>query len=118
MVQDAFERAMRQADFFQEVAEPRAWLRTVVVRLAVSRLRRRAVWERVRGLLSPPSDGVPALELRVALRRLPPRQRGAIVLRYWFGADTQEIAAATGLRPGSVARTLARAREALRRELG
>jgi len=41
VVHEAFERAMRERDFFERVREPKAWLRTVVARLALGRLRRR-----------------------------------------------------------------------------
>ena len=108
---------MRQERFFDTVEQPVAWLRTVTVRLAVSRLRRRAVWERVRLRVPAPSDGMPDRELYDALRRLPPIQRGALVLRYFFDADYREIARTLGLRESSVGRTLTRARDALRKEL-
>jgi RNA polymerase sigma factor (sigma-70 family) len=51
------------------------------------------------------------------LKTLPPSQRGAIVLRYYFGADYSEIATALSLRENSVSKTLTRARDSLRREL-
>src|SRR3972149_4045375 len=43
VVQDAFERAMREPDFFGRVREPLAWLRTVSTRVALGRLRRRGL---------------------------------------------------------------------------
>lgn len=116
LVQEAFERAMRQPDFFAAVHQPLAWLRQVTVRLGISRLRRRALTERVLPLLvSRPSEPDPTV--RWALRRLPPTQRGAIVLRYYFRADYQEIAATLGLSEASVGKILTRARAALRRDL-
>ncbi|TMC48934.1 MAG: sigma-70 family RNA polymerase sigma factor [Chloroflexi bacterium] len=116
VVQDAFERGMRTEHFFDEVREPFPWLRQVVVRLALSRLRRRALWERARLLL----DGHQASaypDIAWALRRLAPTQRGAVVLRYYFRADYAEIAETLGLSQASVAKTLARAKAALRRDL-
>src|SRR5207237_9673490 len=47
-VQEAFERAMRSRNFFDEVREPVAWLRTVCARQALGRLRRRRGSEPVR----------------------------------------------------------------------
>ena len=41
VVQEAFERAMRENDFFERIHEPMAWLRTVTARIALGRLRRR-----------------------------------------------------------------------------
>ena len=116
VVQDAFERAMRQANFFDEVREPLAWLRRVVMRLAISRLRRREVWERIRLLLDqhePKSDP----DLETAIKRLPATQRGAVVLRYYFDAEYSEIASALGMSEASVSTTLSRARAALRKDL-
>jgi RNA polymerase sigma-70 factor (ECF subfamily) len=118
VVQDAFERGMRDERFFERVEEPGAWLRTVAVRLAVSRLRRRAVLERIRLRAPRPANGLPDPELAEAVRALPPSQRGAIVLRYFFGAEYAEIARALGMSEKSVGATLTRARAALRRELG
>ena len=117
VVQDAFERGMRERHFFDLVREPAAWLRTVTVRLSVSRLRRRNVLERIHLRAPAPSNGVPDPELHEALRSLSTSQRGAIVLRYFFGSDYAEIARALGMSEKSVGATLTRARAALRREL-
>jgi RNA polymerase sigma factor (sigma-70 family) len=118
VVQDAFERAIRDRDFFTTVREPEAWLRTAVVRLAVSRLRRRQVWQRIRAALVPePPHADVRVDLRRAIDRLGPTQRGAIVLRYYFDASHAEIAQAIGVSEASVGRILARAKETLRRDL-
>src|SRR3989337_2068092 len=63
VVQDAFERAMREPDFFGRVRDPLAWLRTVSTRVALARLRRRALWDKAqelvgRGHHAPTSDDV------------------------------------------------------------
>jgi RNA polymerase sigma factor (sigma-70 family) len=119
IVQDAFERAMRQPNFLDEVVQPVAWLRRVVVRLAVSRLRRRAVWERIFPLLER-HDAVKTSidpDLEAAIRKLPPQQRGAIVLRYYFDADYAEIGATLGLSEASIGKTLSRARALLKEDL-
>jgi RNA polymerase sigma-70 factor (ECF subfamily) len=117
VVQEAFERGIRDEGFFEKVSQPVAWLRAVTIRLAISRLRRRAVWERIRLRLPQAADGMPDPDLHDALRRLSPTHRGALVLRYFFGADYSEIAQATGLSQNSVGQILSRARAALRREL-
>lgn len=118
-MQDAFERAMREARFFDEVREPAAWLRTVATRLAISRARRRAVWGRILPRLREPEVSYdPAiLDLRRALEALPPQQRAAVVLRYYVGADYEEIADAVGLAPSSVGPLLSRIRSKLREAL-
>lgn len=116
VVQDAFEQAMKVTDFFDEVRHPPAWLRQVAVRLAISRLRRRALSERILSFLAArPSEPDPQIEW--ALQRLPATQRGAVVLRYYFRADYAEIADALGLSEASVSKVLSRARAALRKDL-
>jgi RNA polymerase sigma-70 factor, ECF subfamily len=119
IVQDAFERAMRQERFLEEVRLPQAWLRRVVVRLAVSKMRRRALWERVFPLLAREDATEASIDpdLETAIRKLPPQQRGAIVLRYYFDADYAEIAATLGLSEASISKTLSRARAVLREDL-
>jgi len=119
VVQDAFERAMREPDFFGRVHEPVAWLRTVSTRVALARLRRRALWERAKGLVgrgdseaAPPSG-----DLADAVRRLPPKQRAAVVMRYYQDAPYSEIAAALDMDVASLGPLLSRARAALREAL-
>ena len=119
LVQDAFERAMRQRQFFEDVREPRAWLRTALARLAISRMRRRAVWERIRPRRVPAiSDPDPeCIDLRRALLLLPPSQRTAIVLHHYQGASYAEVAEALNMETSSVGKLLTRARRALRDQL-
>jgi RNA polymerase sigma factor (sigma-70 family) len=116
VVQDAFERAMREPDFFGRIQEPVAWLRTVATRAALGRLRRRALWEKAQRLISRQDHQVdPAHpDLASALARLPPKQRAAIVLRYYQDAPYAEIASALGVEQESVGPLLTRARAALR----
>lgn len=52
-----------------------------------------------------------------ALRRLPVRQRQAVVLRDWAGYETRHVASILGARESTVRVHLARGREALRRAL-
>ena len=53
-----------------------------------------------------------------AVRRLPHRQRAAVVLRYYEDLPEAEIAAALGCSVGTVKSQLAKARAALARVLG
>jgi RNA polymerase sigma factor (sigma-70 family) len=118
VVQEAFERAMREPEFFERVEEPMAWLRTVTARCALGRMRRRRVLERLR--LRPPSTGVEPWEradLAVALARLASRERVAVVLRYFAEASYEEIASALGIASSSVGPLLTRARVRLREHL-
>lgn len=115
LVQDAFERALRTPRFFANVREPRAWLRTTLVHLAVSRLRRHAVWERIRPRRATFVEGPDAetVDLRRALLRLRPEERAAIVMYHYYGAPYTEIAIALGAQPASIGKLLTRARRSL-----
>jgi RNA polymerase sigma factor (sigma-70 family) len=57
------------------------------------------------------------LSLEAMLRRLPPRQRAVLVLRYWCDLDVRATAEVLGISEGTVksasARGLAAVREAL-----
>jgi RNA polymerase sigma factor (sigma-70 family) len=57
----------------------------------------------------------PINELADVLRKLPERQRTAIVLKYYDGRTEQEIATLIGCRPGTVKSLLSRALHELRR---
>ncbi len=116
VVQDAFERAMREPAFFERVRDPVAWLRTVATRAALGRLRRRALWERARSLIgrADPRPDPRHADLVSALEGLPPKQRAAIVLRYYHSAPYAEIASALDVDAESVGPLLSRARAALR----
>jgi RNA polymerase sigma factor (sigma-70 family) len=54
----------------------------------------------------------------VALRRLPARQREAVMLRVLLDLDVETTAKQLGVAPGTVRAHLSRAMTALRRELG
>src|SRR5439155_22764565 len=101
VVQETFERAMRSRNFFDEVREPVAWLRTVCARQALGRLRRRRARERIRVRLTVVESSEPweQAELAIAMRRLPARDRVALVLRYYEAACLDEISVALGSAP-------------------
>jgi RNA polymerase sigma factor (sigma-70 family) len=116
VVQDAFERAMREPDFFGRVKDPVAWLRTVTARAALGRLRRRALWDKALSVIGR-SEREPdprSSDLVSAIARLPPKQRAAVVLRYYHNAPYSEIASAIDVDAESVGPLLTRARAALR----
>lgn len=52
-----------------------------------------------------------------AVRRLPPRQREVLVLRYWGDLSERQIAEAMGITEGTVKSTASRALDALERLL-
>ncbi|MFD3518725.1 SigE family RNA polymerase sigma factor [Streptomyces sp. NPDC058657] len=121
VVQEAFVRAWdRRASFLADGA-PEAWIRTVAMRLAVSRWRRTRKWlDLVRR--NPPQDRVagPSPEhtvLVAALRTLPEPQRQAIVLHHLCDLSVDQIAAETGTPAGTIKARLSRGRAALARHL-
>ncbi|GAA4095302.1 SigE family RNA polymerase sigma factor [Nonomuraea soli] len=99
---------------------PEAYARRTVVNAAISRSRRRRLIQEI--TFSRPPDTAAAeldLDLRDALieelRRLPPRMRAVLVLRYWEDRSESDTAALLGCSVGTVksqaARGLARMRE-------
>jgi RNA polymerase sigma-70 factor (sigma-E family) len=56
-------------------------------------------------------------QLLVAIRSLPPRQREALVLRYYLDLSEEEIARSMGIRPGTVKSATSRALAALGRRM-
>ena len=121
VVQEAFVRAWdRRGDFLADEA-PEAWIRTVAMRLAVSRWRRARRWlELVRR--TPPPESVPGPDpdhtaLVAALRQLPTAQRRVIVLHHLCDLSVERIASETGAPVGTVKARLFRGRAALAKHL-
>lgn len=116
IVQDAFVQLYQRWD---QVGEPRAFLRHAVISLCTSWVRR-TVHARSAPMTAPDEsvhDPDTALDIWSALSRLPPRQRAAIVLGYVDDVSERDIAHALGCRVGTVKSTLNRARQTLRSEL-
>jgi RNA polymerase sigma-70 factor (ECF subfamily) len=116
-VQEAFATAVRKRRTFRGEGPLEAWVWRIVLNGARSDVRRIApVAERVERALT---NGHPEhdAELRVALARLPERQRTAVFLRYYADLDYAAIGAALGIAEGTVAATLNAAHSALRSRL-
>ncbi len=128
IVQDALSRALPRWSRIASVEDPDAYVRRMVINARTSR------WRRLRGRETPvasPQDavadegaaapGVDVLErerLWRACQRLPEIQRTAVVLRYYEQWEYAEIAAATGVREGSVRSRVSRGLATLRADLG
>ena len=115
---DAF-RALRRGD---EPERPQAWLLTIAQNAARRRYRTRAgrpseVELDAEYLAAPDREGPSADDIRIALERLRPAQREALVLREIGGRSYVEIAAAMDMSVPAVETLLFRARRALRIEL-
>jgi RNA polymerase sigma-70 factor (sigma-E family) len=99
LVQDAF---VRVHDRWAAAEHPQAYLRAAVVNACRSHHRRLGL-ERRRAPTPPDPQVVDAPdEVWDALDRLPPRQRAALVLRFWEDLSEADIARALGCRPGTV----------------
>jgi RNA polymerase sigma factor (sigma-70 family) len=112
-VAEAFARALGSSD---SIRDPAAWVWRVAFRVATRQLRRRTV-----ALEEPASSyeiDVGALDVLMALRGLPSRQRAVFVLFYLDDRTTREIADVLGMAPATVSVHLHRARRKLRSILG
>ncbi len=124
VVQEAFCGLYRAWDRLPDHGNVLGYLRVSVLNGCRSALRRAR--RAPRPLAVPPaasaeSDMLASEEQRAAvaaLRRLPPRQREALVLRYFGDLPEHEIAHAMGVSRGTVKSTTARGLAALGRMLG
>jgi RNA polymerase sigma-70 factor (sigma-E family) len=119
LTQDAFVEAVRRWERVRELDRPGAWVRRVAIRLTVRAVHR----ERVRPGLEAASGWPEKLsghniDVLHAVRRLPARQRAAVVLFYFDDAPVTEIAQTLGCSEATVRVHLHRARTALARALG
>lgn len=115
IVQESLTEVLRRWDV---VEYPAAYARQSVANRCVSWVRRQQVERRVADKPELTHDDPHLVEMLDALRGLRPRQRAAVVLRYWADLNEHQIAEALRCRPGTVKSLLARARETLRASLG
>ena len=117
-VDEACARALAHWSRVRDMDRPDGWAYRVAINHAKRRLRRASMEHRLR--IGPEPGGelpAPAIEAWEVVRRLPPRQRAVVVLRYLADLPEQEIAVILGIRRGTVASTLSDARRALTRLL-
>ena len=122
IVQEAFVRVYQA---WARVEQPLVYLRSTVLTLARSRMRRRLV---ARRRVEPVAPAGPAIDEHLvllddqrdvlhALRSLPARQRECLVLRYYLDLTESQIAATLGISNGSVKSHSSRGIAALARRL-
>lgn len=116
-VQDTFLRYLETRPQLRDSEHEKAWLLRVIINACRSRLRAAKRHPLTELLASYPAHGPEESAVVEAVLALPPRERTAVHLFYYEGYSTQEIAALTGQRPGTVRSHLSRAREALRKYL-
>jgi RNA polymerase sigma-70 factor (sigma-E family) len=117
LVAEAFTRAWASWRAVRRHPAPRAWVVRTALNLSVSwwRHRRREIALGDSDPAAPGGDGSGLDgELLAAVRRLPVRQQQVIILRVFFGLDTQAAARALGIAPGTVGAHLHRALATLR----
>ena len=107
LAQEALIRAWDRWPSVSQMSSPEGWVFRVAFNLATSRARRRAV--EARALAAAAAAGPPgapdvdeAIVVRGAVAALPPRERAAIVLRYFADLPVKEVAAVMGCQPGTV----------------
>jgi RNA polymerase sigma-70 factor, ECF subfamily len=116
VVQEAFARALADRANFRGEGPLAAWVWRIALRVAFERRNAHGGWSAERidpQLVEPERDP----ELAAALRRLPPRRRLIVFLRYFGDFSYAEISAACGVSEGTVAASLAQARTELRHAL-
>lgn len=126
VVQEAFARTHAGRRRLRDPAKALTYVRSAVLNGCRSVLRRRAVAVRRAVPYEPPiwSAETDALigeerrEVLAALRRLPRRQREALILRYYADLSDREIADVMGIGASTVRSTIARGLAALGRKLG
>jgi RNA polymerase sigma-70 factor (sigma-E family) len=121
VAQTAFARAYASWPRIIRTRDPESYVRRIVVNENRNRFRKHRVTERLTD--TPPEYGVPdttgesdeRAELMAALRRLGPRQRAVIVLRYWLDLTEVEAADTLNISVGTVKSQASRALASLRR---
>ena len=118
VVQEAFCGLYRRWGQLADPDKALSYARTSTLNGCRSELRQRIRAQRHRGPAPGPADvasaeqdallGEEHQQVLIALRRLPDRQREALVLRFYLDQTQLEIAAAMGISPGTVKSTTSR----------
>lgn len=122
VVQETWASALRTIGRLEDPARFAAWIYAIAARKSTDNLRAKYRGQRIAdevervAAVEPPPDSDPdaRLDLRAALQRLSREQRIAVALLYGQDLSVAEIAAVTGVAPGTVKSRLSAARQALR----
>lgn len=121
LVQTALLKAMRP---WRTIDDPLSYVRRTMTNLHISRWRRHRARELLTSIVPDGRQRDSADDLAdrdalfTALRKLPPRTRAVIVLRYWVDLSEADTAHALGCSIGSVKSTASRGLARLRVALG
>jgi RNA polymerase sigma-70 factor (ECF subfamily) len=122
LVQEAFLRILNAAERYVPTAAFRTYLYRILTRLCIDHVRKKRPvpfdpLPQIRAPGLPASERIERMEreraIQAALGALPPKYRIVIVLRYFEGLGTIEIARSLNTTPKAVERLLARARKRL-----
>jgi RNA polymerase sigma-70 factor (sigma-E family) len=108
LAQEAFVRLSQHWLRVRDMASPHAWLTSVGINLARSWWRRRYAEHRANGSVgiaraaAPTPEPSDVVAVRSAVASLPPRQRAALVLRYYGGLTLAETAETLDCAEGTV----------------
>jgi len=95
--QETFLRALRAYDRLEHAQHLRAWVLTIASRIAIDDVRRQRPHDELDVDAVRHEDARPAFEELAPLTEgLPPKERAAVVLRYGYGLDYEEIGGALG----------------------
>jgi RNA polymerase sigma-70 factor (sigma-E family) len=116
LVQEALVRAFARPLRTPRPGGAEAYVRVIMVHLFIDGARRRTRWNRAAPLLAPAVTATDAIEqvldrdvMLSALHGLSPQQRACVVLRYYQDQPVAQVAAALGVRVGTVKRYLSEA---------
>jgi RNA polymerase sigma-70 factor (sigma-E family) len=108
LAQETLARVWERWSTVERMDSPEAWAFRVAFNLAASRFRRGAAERRARARLGPVDehvhepDATDAVAVRAAVASLPPRQRAAVILRYFVDLSVDQTAEALRCAPGTV----------------
>ena len=127
IVQESFLRLLDASARYRPTAKFRTYFYQIISRLCLDQAKKKQplLLETVPDFPDPSPDMTDtmmrqeaAIAVRAAIDALPPKQRLAIVLRYYEDLNYKEIASALGTTTKTVERLLARGRKRLRKVLG
>jgi RNA polymerase sigma-70 factor (ECF subfamily) len=107
VTQEVFLKAYRSRDSYKPVSTIGAWLHTIAVRRALSKLRWMKLQQRVLNAVGPIRQEIvdpdPRNDVAALLAAASPKTRAAIALHYYHGYLYREIAQMLGIPEGTVA---------------
>ena len=115
--QETFLRALRAYDRLEHAEHLRAWILTIASRIAIDDVRRRRPHDELAEDAIRHEDARPAFEELAPLTDgLPPKERAAVVLRYGYGLDYEQIGGALGSTESAARQAASAGVRRLRRE--